>query len=154
MHLLILSVLVSRCLLAHLPTKIPFRGNVPRRGMLDASAPSGHPSSTSYCSDLIIPAAQGTTSILNSALSAVKRLILTSSVVTVIEQTTVPRVFAERNWNNATVEAVTTKGSAVEPFTIYMASKMLAKKAAREFSPLMTLRSPGILSSTPHEFLG
>ncbi len=89
-----------------------------------------------YCSDLIIPAVQGTTSILNSALkhgSAVKRLILTSSVVAVIEQTTVPRVFTERNWNNAAVEAVTTKGSAVEPFTIYMASKTLAEKAAWEF---------------------
>ena len=33
MHLLILSVLISQCLLAHLSTKIPFRGNVPRRGM-------------------------------------------------------------------------------------------------------------------------
>jgi len=32
-HLLILSVLVSRYLLAHLPTKIPFRGSMPRHGM-------------------------------------------------------------------------------------------------------------------------
>ncbi len=49
MHLLILSVLISQCLLAHLSTKIPFCGNVPHCGhMLDASASSGHPSLTSF----------------------------------------------------------------------------------------------------------
>ena len=86
--------------------------------------------------DLIIPAVRGTTSILNSALkhgSNVKRVVLTSSYVAVFEPTTVPRVFNESNWNDAAVEAVKTKGSAVSPQIIYQASKTLAEKAAWEF---------------------
>ena len=89
--------------------------------------------------DLVIPAVRGTTSILNSALkhgSNVKRVILTSSVVAVFEMTTVPRVFNESNWNDAAVEAVKTKGSAVSPQIIYQASKTLAEKAAWEFVAL------------------
>ena len=87
-------------------------------------------------SDLIIPAVRGTTSILNSALkhgSTVKRVVLTSSIVAVFEWVTVPHVFTESNWNNAAVEAVKTKGSAADAFTIYSASKTLAEKAAWEF---------------------
>jgi len=91
---------------------------------------------TNTCLDLIIPAVQGTTSILKSALkhgNALKRLVLTSSAVAVLEVTTVPRVFTESNWNEAAVEAVKTKGSAAGPFMIYCASKTLAEKAAWEF---------------------
>jgi nucleoside-diphosphate-sugar epimerase len=87
-------------------------------------------------SDLIVPAVHGTTSILNSTLKygkTVKRLILTSSAVAVLEVTTVPRVFTESSWNEAAVEAVKTKGSAAGPFMIYSASKTLAEKAAWEF---------------------
>jgi nucleoside-diphosphate-sugar epimerase len=87
-------------------------------------------------SDLIVPAVQGTTSILNSALkhgNNLKRVILTSSGVAVLEVTTVPRVFTESSWNEASVEAVKTKGSAAGPFVIYCASKTLAEKAAWEF---------------------
>jgi nucleoside-diphosphate-sugar epimerase len=86
--------------------------------------------------DLIVPAVRGTTSILNSALkhgSALKRLILTSSVAAVREENTVPRAFNESNWNNLAVEAVKTRGSAAGPVTIYLASKTLAEKAAWEF---------------------
>jgi nucleoside-diphosphate-sugar epimerase len=86
--------------------------------------------------DLIVPAVRGTTSILNSALkygSTVKRLILTSSVAAVREETAVPRVFTESNWNNSAVEAVKTKGSEAGPVAIYLASKTLAEKAAWEF---------------------
>jgi nucleoside-diphosphate-sugar epimerase len=87
-------------------------------------------------SDLIVPAVHGTTSILNSALkhgNNLKRLILTSSAVAILEVTTVPRVFTESSWNEAAVEAVKTKGSAAGPFMIYSASKTLAEKAAWEF---------------------
>lgn len=73
---------------------------------------------------------------MNSALkhgSALKRLILTSSVAAVREDTTVPRAFDESNWNNSSVEAVKMKGSAVGPVVIYLASKTLAEKAAWEF---------------------
>jgi len=86
--------------------------------------------------DLIIPAVRGTTSIMNSALKhggTVKRLVLTSSVAAVREETSVPRVFTESTWNNSSVEAVETKGSAAGPVDIYMASKTLAEKAAWDF---------------------
>ena len=86
--------------------------------------------------DLIVPAVRGTTSILNSALkhgSSVKRLVLTSSVAAIREETTVPRTFNESNWNNSAVEAVKTRGSAAGPVLIYLASKTLAEKAAWEF---------------------
>jgi nucleoside-diphosphate-sugar epimerase len=86
--------------------------------------------------DLIIPAVQGTTSILNSALkhgSSVKRIVATSSVAAVREPTTVPRIFSESTWNNASVEDVKTKGSAAGAVAIYMASKTMAEKAAWEF---------------------
>ena len=62
-----------------------------------------------------------------------KRFVLTSSVVAVREPSTVPRAFAESDWNNADVEAVKTKGSAAGPVAMYMASKTLAEKAAWEF---------------------
>ena len=62
-----------------------------------------------------------------------KRVVLTSSVVSVFEWVTEPRVFNETNWNNASVEAVKAKGSDADPFTVYMASKTLAEKAAWEF---------------------
>ena len=86
--------------------------------------------------DLIVPAVQGTTTILNSALkygSNLKRVILTSSAVAALEVTNVPRVFTESSWNEAAVEAVKTKASAAGPFMIYCASKTLAEKAAWEF---------------------
>ena len=87
-------------------------------------------------SDLIVPAVQGTTTILNSALkhgSTLKRVILTSSAVAALEVTTVPRVFTESSWNDAAVEAVKTKGFAAGAPIIYFASKTLAEKAAWEF---------------------
>jgi nucleoside-diphosphate-sugar epimerase len=60
-------------------------------------------------------------------------VVLTSSAVASLELTTVPRVFTESSWNEASVEAVKTKGSAAGPFLIYCASKTLAEKAAWEF---------------------
>lgn len=86
-------------------------------------------------SDLIVPAVQGTTTILNSALkygSTLKRVILTSSAVAALEVTEVPRFFTESTWNEAAVEAVKTKASVPAPI-IYFASKTLAEKAAWDF---------------------
>jgi nucleoside-diphosphate-sugar epimerase len=88
------------------------------------------------CPDIIIPSVRGTTSILNSALkhgNTVKRLVLTSSMAAVREETTVPRVFTESNWNKSAVEAVETKGAAAGPVNFYLASKTMAEKAAWEF---------------------
>ena len=87
-----------------------------------------------------------------------KRVVLTSSVVAVIEATTVSRVFNESNWNDAAVEAVSAKNSAVQPFTIYMASKTLAEKAAWEFVAthsseilwdLVVLNPPWVFGASP-----
>lgn len=86
-------------------------------------------------SDLIVPAVQGTTTILNSALkygTTLKRVILTSSAVAALEATRVPRLFSENTWNEAAVEAVKTKASVPAPI-IYFASKTLAEKAAWDF---------------------
>ena len=86
--------------------------------------------------DLIIPAVRGTTSILNSALrhgNTLKRLILTSSIATVREDTTAPHTFTESNWNDSAVQRVKTKGSAAGPATIHMASKTLIEKVAWKF---------------------
>jgi nucleoside-diphosphate-sugar epimerase len=86
--------------------------------------------------DLIIPAVKGTISILNSALkhgSTVKRFVLTSSAVAILESTTVPLIFTESNWNDAAVEAVKTQGTAAGAFALYSASKTLAERAAWEF---------------------
>jgi len=63
----------------------------------------------------------------------VRRVILTSSVAAVREESPEPRVFTEDDWNNAVVEQVKTKGSAAGPVVIYLASKTLAEKAAWEF---------------------
>ena len=116
-------------------------------------------------SDPIIPAVQGTTSILNSALkhgNTVKRVVLTSSLVAVFEWVTEPHVFTESNWNNAAVEAVKAKGSAADPFTVYMASKTLAEKAAWEFVDvnksniswdLVVLNPPWIFGASSPVFL-
>ncbi|KAI0000835.1 hypothetical protein BJV74DRAFT_116510 [Russula compacta] len=87
--------------------------------------------------DIIIPAVRGTTSILNSALKhrkTIKRFVLTSSIVAVCDASVqVAASFNESNWNDASVEAVNTKGSEAGPFVIYQASKTLAEKAAWDF---------------------
>lgn len=86
--------------------------------------------------ELIVPAVHGTTSILNSALkhgTGVRRIVLTSSVAAVREDSPTPRSYDETNWNNAAVAAVASKGSAAGPVTIYLASKTLAERAAWEF---------------------
>jgi len=62
-----------------------------------------------------------------------KRVVLTSSVAAVREDTPVPRIFTESSWNNSAIEAVETKGSAAGPGAFYKASKTLAEKAAWEF---------------------
>ncbi|KAI9509130.1 D-lactaldehyde dehydrogenase [Russula earlei] len=86
--------------------------------------------------ELITPAVRGTTSILSSALkhrNTVKRVIVTSSVAAIREDSPQPRIYTEGNWNNAAVEGVKTKGSAAGSAAIYLASKTLAERAAWDF---------------------
>ncbi|TFY58422.1 hypothetical protein EVG20_g8159 [Dentipellis fragilis] len=88
--------------------------------------------------DLIIPAVQGTTSILNSILKhgqGVKRVVLTASTACVQKpgQTPPNGKWDESSWNEPAVREVEEKGAAASPVAAYQASKTLAEKAAWAF---------------------
>lgn len=60
--------------------------------------------------------------------------MLTSSIVAVCDVSAqLPVSFDESDWNDASVEAVNTKGIEAGPLAIYQASKTLAEKAAWDF---------------------
>jgi len=84
--------------------------------------------------DLLDPAINGTLSVLESAAksSSVKRIVLTSSAVAVIDLTNPnpSHEYTENDWNPFTYEgAIATKS----PHVAYFASKKLAEKAAWDF---------------------
>ncbi|KAH9855693.1 NAD-P-binding protein [Lenzites betulinus] len=86
--------------------------------------------------ELIVPAVQGTTGILKSALkygADVKRVVVTSSCASVLTVGTQPRVFTEADWNEASVSEVREKGRAAAQPSKYRASKTLAEQAAWAF---------------------
>ncbi|KAI0289784.1 D-lactaldehyde dehydrogenase [Multifurca ochricompacta] len=88
--------------------------------------------------EFIIPAVQGTLSILDSVSkngSSVKRVVLTSSIVSIWEDwnDSKTRVFDESNWNDLAVESVKKQGMAAGPFVVYQASKTLAERAAWDY---------------------
>jgi nucleoside-diphosphate-sugar epimerase len=85
-------------------------------------------------SDVIDPAVKGTTSILESIKahgSAVKRVVLTSSIVAIGEFVhESPRTFDESDWNEQSIRFVEEKGGEAGGAMIYGASKTLAEKGA------------------------
>lgn len=86
--------------------------------------------------ELIVPAVQGTTRILESALSCganVKRVVVTSSTASVLTIQSEPRVFSEADWNEAAIAQVRAEGTRAPGVVKYRASKTLAEKAAWEF---------------------
>ena len=86
--------------------------------------------------ELIVPAVQGTTRILESALAHgtnVKRVVATSSCVAVLTVQSEPRVFSEADWNDAAVAQVRAEGAKAPNRIKYHASKTLAEKAAWGF---------------------
>ena len=86
--------------------------------------------------EIIVPAVQGTLSVLKSTLkygTAVKRVIVTSTVGSIIELGPEPRVFSEKDWNERSIREVNEKGSAAHPLDKYCASKTLAERAAWDF---------------------
>jgi len=114
--------------------------------------------------DLWIPARQGTLEILESAAKApnVKRVIITSSTVTISPPTAKPGyIYSEKDWNVESEKEVLTKGGAeAGPLHIYFASKTRAEKAAWEFMEankgkvnwdLITLQPPWIFGPSIHE---
>ncbi|KZT02608.1 NAD(P)-binding protein [Laetiporus sulphureus 93-53] len=86
--------------------------------------------------ELIVPAVQGTTRILESALAngtTVKRVVVTSSTASVMHPQDTPRAFSELDWNDAAINEVKEKGRGASQPAKYRASKTLAERAAWEF---------------------
>ncbi|KAF8877440.1 hypothetical protein BD779DRAFT_1663913 [Infundibulicybe gibba] len=87
---------------------------------------------------LIKPAVKGTIGILRSALksgSALKRIVITSSIAAIQLQNETPRplTFSETQWNDAAVALVDKLGWNAPGISKYEASKTLAEKAAWAF---------------------
>ena len=83
--------------------------------------------------ELIVPAMEGVKSVLASALkhgNTVKRIIITSSIVTMANPSVIPAVVDENDWNVWSVEEVRTKGRNANALDKYRASKVLAERAA------------------------
>ena len=86
--------------------------------------------------EIINPAVQGTTRILESALAHgtnVKRVVILSSVASVVTIQTEPRVFTEVDWNEDSIVAVREQGAKADNGVKYQASKTLAERAAWDF---------------------
>ncbi|OJT14836.1 NADPH-dependent aldehyde reductase ARI1 [Trametes pubescens] len=89
--------------------------------------------------DVILPALEGTKSVLNSALKhreTVKRVVITSStaaVVSTLPPGSAPRVLDEKDFNQDAVKDVQENGPAAAGWQTYRASKVLAERAAWDF---------------------
>ncbi|KAF8308503.1 NAD-binding protein [Clavulina sp. PMI_390] len=111
--------------------------------------------------DLIGPAVGGTTNILQSALKfgpTVKRIVITSSAVAMLEPHPAPYTYTESDWNESSIRAVEENKASV--IDIYQASKTLAERAAWDFIKkhkgeisfdLVTICPPWILGPIIHE---
>ncbi|KAH9916175.1 uncharacterized protein B0H18DRAFT_1107716 [Fomitopsis serialis] len=87
----------------------------------------------------IIPAVNGTLRILESALAfgtSVKRVVYTSTCGAIRELGMTPRRFSEADWNERAVAEVREKGREAAQLVKYQASKVLAERAAWEFSEM------------------
>ncbi|KAJ7162509.1 NAD-P-binding protein [Mycena filopes] len=112
--------------------------------------------------ELIIPAIHGTVGILKSALrygKSVKRVVVTSSSVAVMEVQEEPRIFNELDWNEQAARDVAKMGREAPPTTKYLASKTLAERAAWAFVEehkeeitwdLVVLNPPFVFGPTIH----
>ncbi|KAJ7483557.1 hypothetical protein FB451DRAFT_1234962 [Mycena latifolia] len=86
--------------------------------------------------ELVPGAVKGTMSILQSALkyrTSIKRVVLTSSTVTVVSEGKEPKTFSEHDWNNQALQSATELGQAAPALLKYSASKVLAERAAWDF---------------------
>ncbi|CCM04261.1 uncharacterized protein FIBRA_06430 [Fibroporia radiculosa] len=86
--------------------------------------------------ELIVPALHGTTRVLESALAygtAVKRVVITSSVAAVMRIEEQPLTLSEADWNDQAIVEVREKGRGSSQAAKYRASKTLAERAAWEF---------------------
>ncbi|KDR69155.1 hypothetical protein GALMADRAFT_256369 [Galerina marginata CBS 339.88] len=82
------------------------------------------------------PAVEGTMGLLQSALlhgSTVKRVIYTSSTGTLFTPGCPPTTWNENDWNDKAVETIRREGKHAPRHMMYLASKVLAERAAWEF---------------------
>ncbi|KIY74197.1 NAD(P)-binding protein [Cylindrobasidium torrendii FP15055 ss-10] len=113
--------------------------------------------------ELIEPAVKGTVGILASALkngSAVKRIVVTSSVAAIVHNDPNPIVLDENDWNEQSPKEVEELGENATNTAKYRASKTLAEKAAWDFWnthksevkwDLVCINPPFVLGPTIHE---
>ena len=116
--------------------------------------------------DLIGPAVNGTVGVLKSTLkhgSSVKRVVVTSSCASVLEERDTPTVFSEKDWNEKAIREVKEQGRQASNAAKYRASKTLAEKAAWEFHDqnkssiswdLSVLNPPFVFGPGIHETAG
>ncbi|KAJ3517048.1 hypothetical protein NLJ89_g749 [Agrocybe chaxingu] len=87
--------------------------------------------------EILGPAIQGTVGMLKSAVEhapKVNRIVITSSTAAIMTPNlSEPRVFSEKDWNEASPKEVEELGSKAAGTTVYRASKSLAERAAWEF---------------------
>ncbi|KAI0653474.1 NAD(P)-binding protein [Cubamyces menziesii] len=83
----------------------------------------------------MVPAVNGTTSLLKSAQSSgtVKRVVITGSTAAMASTFAPARTYTEVDWNDSAVETVEREGKAAPGAIKYDASKMLAERAAWKF---------------------
>lgn len=83
--------------------------------------------------ELVVPAVKGTTSVLEAAQkygTDIKRVVVTSSIVTLLEPHDKGYVYTENDWFDKAPAIIAQYGSKTPSFVKYMASKVLAEKAA------------------------
>jgi len=110
-----------------------------------------------------VPAIRGTIGILESIAkhgANVKRVLVTSSVSSVIHPAPDGYGFTEEDWNDHDIKEVEEKGSQASPVTMYNASKALAERAAWKFMEenkgkidfdLVTILPSFVLGPTIHQ---
>lgn len=86
--------------------------------------------------DTINPAVQGTISIMSSSLKygpSVKRIVVTSSAVSVLEPHDAPYLYTEKDWSESVLRTYEEKGDQTDGVTVYRVSKVMAERAAWKF---------------------
>lgn len=111
--------------------------------------------------ELIGPAVQGTVGVLKSIKKnapTVKRVIVTSSVASIVEPREEAYTFTEKDWNQFSIDEVEKQGKDANPVHKYRASKSLAERAAWKFMEeekpsfdLVTVCPPFVFGPILHE---
>lgn len=87
--------------------------------------------------EMIIPAVNGVTGLLKSALkhgTSLQRMIFTSSSAAIRHYSALPITLSEADWNDECEARVSSLGRTAEPQDKYSVSKIMAEKALWEFS--------------------